>query len=96
VTQTVEDAAIALRRAALADSFEMGHGSSFFDGFAARFAAGFGFLVEGLCDCGGAAEITQEQDLNVKIAGIVLYVQHIGDADFTRGLGQLSIGLNSS
>src|SRR5712692_829143 len=50
--------------------------------------------VERLCNHCRAAHLTEDQDLNLKVAAVVLHLQQIADSDLTRSLGSLSVGLN--
>jgi len=52
------------------------------------------FLIEPLRNRRWAAHLTENQDLYLKVAAVVLYVQEIADSNLARGLGFLSVGLN--
>src|SRR6266851_3572748 len=56
--------------------------------------ARFGLTVERLRHRCRAAYFTENQHLNLKVAAIVLHLQPVADADLTRSLGWLSVGLN--
>ena len=69
------------KRSVLLHGFSLG-------GFAlALLFAGFGFAVEGLCDCGGTAGFTELQDFDVKFAAFISDTEPVADVDIARGFG---------
>jgi hypothetical protein len=88
--------AVAFRRPAYREFFELAHGFAFGGDLQALFFALFGFAVEGLCDRGWAADFTQQQDFYMKFASRARDSQHVADADGSGGFGGLSGGLNSA
>jgi hypothetical protein len=74
----------------------MGHRFSFRRQLLAQLAARLGLAVESLSDCRWAAHLAQKQHFHLKIPAVVLYTQQVAHVDFTRGLGGLTVGLNSA
>src|SRR5437016_13050417 len=50
--------------------------------------------VERLRNRRRTAHLTEDQDLHLKVATVVLHLQQIADADLARSLGWLSVRLN--
>ena len=89
-------AAVAFRWAACGQLFELPHGFALGGDFQALFFTLFGFAVEGLCDRGWAADFTEQQDFDMKFAGLAGDLQHVADAHGARGLEGLARRLNSA
>ena len=74
--------------------FEMRHRFPLLRYFQPQLAAGLRLTVECLGDCGRTSHLTEAQHLDMKIAAVVLYPDHVADTHFARGLGWLPVGLN--
>src|SRR5437879_3610972 len=85
-------AAIAFRRLAFPQRFEMRHQLAFFRQLKPQLTARLSLTVERLCNRRRAAHLTEAQDLHLKVAAVVLHVQQVADSDLTRSLGWLSVG----
>jgi hypothetical protein len=89
-------AAVALCWAVFGERSELLHGFVF-SGFAlAAFFAFVGFSIEGLGDCGGAANFRDGEDFDVEFAAFVLYAQHVADVNISRGLCFDFVGANAA
>ena len=74
----------------------MHHGFALFRGFAAGFAASFSFLVEGLRDGSGAANVAELKDLYLELPTFGFNLHHVAYMDLTRRFGRLLMDLDTS
>lgn len=74
----------------------MHHSFALFRDFAAGFAAGFSFLVEGLCDGSGAPNVAELKYLHLKLPTFGSNLQHVAYVDLASRFGGLLIGLDAS
>src|SRR5208337_380641 len=92
--KTVDSASIAFGWLAFVQSFDARHGFALFGQLEAQLAAGVGLAIERAGHRGRAADFAQGQNLHLKIAAIVLHLEQVADADVTRRLDGLSVGMN--
>jgi len=73
---------------------ELLHGFALFRNAQTRFAAGFGFAIEGLRHRRGAADVANSEHVNLKAAGIVFDLQAVAGAYVACGFGAEAIRFN--
>src|SRR5215469_580859 len=95
-SKLVDLASISLRGPCYRRRREMHHGFALFRDFAAGFAAGFSFLIEGLCDGSGAANVAELKNLHLELPTFGFDLQHVADVDLASRFGRLLIGLDTS
>src|ERR1017187_3049853 len=90
----VDFTAIAFRWLAFPQRFEMRHRFALFRQLQPQLPAGLCLTVERLRNRRRAAHLTEDQDLHLKVAAVVLHLQQVAGSDLTRSLGSLPVGLN--
>jgi hypothetical protein len=90
----VEFTAIAFRWSAFTRRLEMGDELAILSQLQPQFPALLFLTVERLRERRRTAHITQQQDPQLEVTGVILHLQHVTDADLARSLGWLSIARN--
>jgi len=80
----------------LGDGCELLHRLAFGGQLEAGFLAGFGFTIESLRHCGGAAHFAEDQNFNLKFAAFVANREHVTHAHFAGGLGLDAVGMDAA
>src|ERR1035438_2544292 len=92
--QPVDFAAIAFRWLAAPQPFEMRRRLALFRQLQPYLPARLRLTVKRLRNRRRAAHLTESQYLHLKVAAVVLHLQHVAGSDFARRFGSLSVGLN--
>ena len=74
----------------------MHHGLAFLGGFAAGLFAGFGLAIEGLRDCGGAADVADAEDFYFEFSAFGANLQEFRRPDVTRRFYRLVVRFDSA
>ena len=86
LSESVHLAAVLLRRFAINKLIGRPERLAILDDLHPRFAAGIGFSIERLCDGSGTAHFTNSQNLDMKIAAVIFYSQHVANSHLARRL----------
>src|SRR5690242_6071212 len=92
--QPVELPPVALRRPALGNGACLHQRLSLFGGLQAQLAARFTLAVERLRDGSRSANLAEQQNFDLELAGFVADAQPVADANLARRLGALPVPLN--
>jgi hypothetical protein len=71
-------------------------GFAFFGGFATVLFAGFGLAIEGLRDCGGAADVADTEHFYFEFSAFGADLQEFRRPDFTRRFYRLVVRFDSA